>query len=196
MVKEPRLGRVKTRLAREIGAVEATRFYRTVTTTIIRRLAPDPRWRTVLAVAPDAAVASTAWSVNVQRLAQRNGDIGKRMTRALTTPCGPWSKTVLIGSDIPGVMAEHVALAFRLLRRADVVFGPADDGGYWMVGVRQPLYARSLFKTVRWSSPYALSDTIANLDGRKAMLAARLSDVDDAAGYIAVNRRSGASNCR
>lgn len=55
MAKAPVLGRVKTRLAREVGAVEAARFYRVALARLLARLGPDPRWLTVVAVAPDTA---------------------------------------------------------------------------------------------------------------------------------------------
>ena len=113
MVKEPRMGRVKTRLAREIGAVEATRFYRTISATIIRRLARDRRWQTLLSFTPDAAVASSAWPADVLRMAQRGDDIGERMLRALMMAEATSARTVLMGSDIVGITAEHIAEAFR-----------------------------------------------------------------------------------
>ena len=189
MVKEPRLGSVKTRLARGIGAVAATRFYRTVTANLIRRLAPSRRWQTVLAVTPDRALASPVWPRSVMRVAQGGGDIGARMARLLASSRnGP---VVLIGSDIPGVAAAHIAGAFEALKGKAAVFGPAKDGGFWLVGVRRARDIRGLFDGVRWSSPHTLADVLANLRGRTAGYAARLADVDDAAG-VAEAARPGA----
>lgn len=189
MVKEPYLGRVKSRLARDIGAVQATRFYRATTATILRRLARDSRWQTMLAVAPDTAVDAAAWPVHIPRLAQGRGDIGERMARALASEGHAAARAVLIGSDIPGITAAHIAAAFRCLRRNDFVFGPAEDGGFWLVGVRRPCDARALFTDVRWSSQHTLADTLAGLSGRKTGFAARLTDVDDAASLHATSRR-------
>ena len=91
---------------------------------------------------------------------------------------------VIIGSDIPGIQAVHIADAFARLGRHDVVFGPAADGGYWLVGVRHPLVASDLFRRVRWSSADALSGTLANLDRRqKVAFLETLDDVDDADSY-------------
>jgi rSAM/selenodomain-associated transferase 1 len=181
MVKEPRCGRVKTRLAREIGAVAATGFYRCVTANLIRRLARDARWRTVLAVAPDNALASRSWPDDVSRVSQGPGDIGQRMARQLSRDrTGP---AVLVGSDIPGLRASHIAEAFALLRRHEVVFGPAEDGGFWLVGLNSRAPFSRLFDGVRWSSPHALADTLKNASGLRVALAATLADVDDAASY-------------
>ncbi len=182
MVKEPRLGTVKTRLAREIGAVAATGFYRCVTANLIRRLARDRRWHTVLAVAPDSALASPSWPDDIDRLPQGRGDIGQRMERQLSRDCsdGP---AVLVGSDIPGLRASHIADAFALLRRHGVVFGPAEDGGFWLIGIAPGVRLAGLFDGVRWSSQHALADTLENAAGTRVALAATLSDVDDAASY-------------
>jgi uncharacterized protein len=183
MVKEPRLGAVKTRLAAEIGAAAATRFYRGATDHLIRRLASDRRWRTLLAVAPDAAIAARRWPARVPRLRQGGGDIGVRMERLLLAQRP--HPAVLIGSDIPGIAPRHIAEAFALLCRHDVVFGPATDGGFWLVGIKPLPHLPGMFRDVRWSSPDALADTLANLAGRRIGFAARLPDVDDAEGYWA-----------
>lgn len=181
MVKEPRLGAVKTRLAAEIGASSAVRFYRSVTAHLIRRLAFDPRWRTVLAVTPDAAVASRSWPSGLARMAQGRGDIGERMERLLRSQAP--RPAILIGSDIPAIEASHIAKAFGLLRRNDAVFGPAEDGGFWLAGLKALPRLSGVFDNVRWSSAHALSDTLANLSGRKVGFVARLSDVDDLEAY-------------
>lgn len=181
MVKEPRLGTVKTRLGREIGAAAATGFYRCTAANLIRRLARDRRWDTVLAVAPDSALGSAVWPGDIGRLPQGVGDIGERMARLLSRcRTGP---AVLIGSDIPGIRASHIAEAFALLRRHQVAFGPAEDGGFWLVGLTSRAPRFQLFKGVRWSSHHALADTLRNCAGLRVGIAATLCDVDDAASY-------------
>ncbi len=176
LAKAPRLGRVKRRLVAEIGAVEATRFYRTTLDRAVRRLARDRRWRTVLVVTPEPA----RWPRGVARRLQARGDLGRRMALAMRdlSP-GP---VVLVGADVPEIRAAHVMRAFRLLGRFDAVFGPAEDGGYWLVGVRRRPWIRGLFRGVRWSTAHALSDTLANLGpGHRAAFVDTLADVDDAA---------------
>jgi rSAM/selenodomain-associated transferase 1 len=181
MAKEPRLGAVKTRLGREIGPVAATRFYRGVTANLIRRLARDPRWRTVLAVAPDAALASPMWPAGIRRVSQGQGNIGARMARLLAA--GRGRPCVLVGSDIPGLSASHISEAFTLLRRSQVVFGPAADGGFWLIGVNARTRLSGMLDGVRWSSPHTLADTLNNLSAFTVGFAATLSDVDDGASY-------------
>jgi rSAM/selenodomain-associated transferase 1 len=186
MVKEPRLGAVKTRLARDIGPVQATRFYRTVTANLLRRLAADSRWRTVLAVSPDHAPPVPCLPAHVPRTSQGEGDLGVRMARLLRTQFP--AHAILIGSDIPGIRAQHIAEAFGVLKRHNAVFGPTGDGGFWLVGLKPLPRLEGAFRGVRWSSPFALSDTLANLERREVGFAANLLDVDDGYSYTNVGQ--------
>ncbi len=178
MVKAPVAGAAKTRLSAVIGSAEALRFYRSSTATLLRRVAPDPRWRTVLAVSPDRYVDSRFWPANLPRIAQGRGNLGDRMQRLLELPRGA---SILIGSDIPGVQARHIAEAFGILSRSRFVLGPAKDGGFWLAGVRRP--SPRLFRGVRWSTEHALADTLAMLPG-SAGFAATLADVDTEADWL------------
>ena len=177
--KEPRPGRVKTRLARDIGTTKAAWWYRHQTAQLLRTVGRDPRWRTVLAVSPDAAFASRGWPPGILRMAQGSGDLGTRMARALrTVPGGP---VAVIGSDIPGVRPAHIARAFRLLGQSDAVIGPATDGGYWLIGMRRgSLPVPGLFEDIRWSGPHAMADTVRSLGGLSVGFADELTDVDRA----------------
>ena len=180
MVKEPRPGRVKTRLGREIGHLDAARWFRRQSLALLRRLR-DPRWRLVLAVAPDAeGLRSRIWPADLPRIPQGPGDLGRRMGRLLRgLPPGP---ACVVGADVPGVDAARIAEAFRALGRADAVLGPATDGGYWLVGLRRTSRApATLFEGVRWSTPHALADTLATMPGLRVARAATLADVDTAA---------------
>jgi glycosyltransferase A (GT-A) superfamily protein (DUF2064 family) len=77
--------------------------------------------------------------------------------------------------------AEHIREAFRVLARADAVLGPADDGGFWLIGLARRKRAPRLFKGVRWSSKHALADTLKSLPRDFAVeRIAKLRDIDDA----------------
>lgn len=178
MVREPLAGRVKTRLARNAGTVAALRFYRAASTNLIRRLGNDPRWQLVLAVSPDKAVTSRAWPAGIARIPQGPGNLGDRMGQLLRQR-GPRA-SIIIGSDIPGVRPGHIASAFAMLGWSDAVFGPAADGGYWLIGAQPVRSPPDMFRNVRWSSAHALEDTLANLEGLKIAFAETLEDVDDA----------------
>ncbi|MRU16038.1 glycosyltransferase [Roseovarius sp. A21] len=180
MVKEPRPGRVKTRLGREIGMVPAAWWFRHQTKRLLWRL-DDPRWDLTLAVSPDnEGLQSRIWPVHLPRVAQGRGDLGDRMGRLLRgLPRGP---VCIVGGDIPGITPTHIVRAFAALGNHDAVFGPAPDGGYWLMGMKRvaPPPAK-LFKGVRWSSEHALSDTMASLPGLRIALVDTLNDVDEAA---------------
>jgi uncharacterized protein len=181
-LRAPRLGRVKSRLAAGIGALAALRFYRDTSARLLRRLARDARWRTELWVTPERDLKGR-WPVRAPRRGQGGGDLGRRMARVFATlPPGP---AVIIGSDIPAIGRAHVAAAFRALGRSEAVFGPAADGGYWLVGMRRrPRVPRGLFMRVRWSSRHALADTLAGLPrGMSVAMLETLADVDDADDY-------------
>jgi len=178
--RAPQLGQVKRRLARGIGAGAALAFYRRVLATVLRRVARDPRWRTVLAVTPDRAPrAGRLWPMKLTRHGQGRGDLGCRMARSLARR-GP---VCIIGADIPGLDARRVWRAFQALAAAEFVFGPAEDGGYWLIGARGGPLPYTLFDHVRWSTPHALADTLATLTNRRVAFADILADVDDAAAY-------------
>ncbi|MDD9740576.1 glycosyltransferase [Marinovum sp. SP66] len=180
MLKEPRPGRVKTRLGRDIGMGAAAWWFRHQTGRLLRRL-EDPRWQLILAVAPDRdGLQSRVWPAHLQRLPQGGGDLGARMARVFRSlPPGP---ACIIGGDIPGVTPAHVARAFAALGGHDAAFGPAPDGGYWLIGLRHPGRAPAGFLTgVRWSTEHAMADSIATLPGHRIARVDRLADVDTAA---------------
>lgn len=114
-------------------------------------------------------------------MSQGEGDLGERMHRLLAE--GP-RQSLLIGSDIPGIRPRHLAAAFRKLAGADAVFGPAADGGFWLVGISKPNRLKP-FRSVRWSSRYALTDTLENFRGLRVAFAAELADVDTRSAYAA-----------
>lgn len=179
MVKEPRAGRVKTRLARGIGVMRATQFYRHATAALLARVTRPSEWQTILAVAPDVARDNPAWPAHLARIAQGRGELGARMQRVMDgLPPGP---VLIIGSDIPGIQAEHIRAAFRALGRHGAVFGPAPDGGYWLVGLKRVPRVPRAFGNVRWSSAHTLGDTVRNLEGLSVARLGLLDDVDEAA---------------
>jgi uncharacterized protein len=178
LAKAPRLGRAKRRLAADIGALEALRFYRFTLARTIRRLGRDHRWKCWLFVDDGEA----RWPGHLPRRRQTRDDLGQRMDAALRSlPPGP---VVLVGSDIPGVTPSDIRDAFRQLAGNDAVFGPAADGGYWLVGLAHAKAAPGLFRDIRWSSEHALSDTVRNLHEANAYgLTIERNDVDDGPAY-------------
>ena len=177
MVKEPHPGRVKSRLAKDIGVIGASWWFRHQTSGLLRRL-QDPRWNLVLAVSPDAeGLRSRVWPAHVVRAPQGRGHLGDRMARLLRQAApGP---ACVIGADIPAVSRAEVWRAFRALGSADAVFGPAPDGGYWLIGLKHPRRQPPGFlQNVCWSTDSARADSRATLPGHLIAEVATLRDVD------------------
>ena len=179
--RAPRLGVGKRRLAREIGDRAALRFQVATLRRLVRALVRDGRFRVVLAVTPDGSFVPGL--KGVARVGQGRGDLGARMARVL----GKSRRAVLLGSDIPAAGVGDIRAAFAALGRVDAVFGPAVDGGYWLVGFGPRRVSRP-FKGVRWSSAHALADTLANFGGVKVGLLRALSDVDTAVDLAVIPR--------
>jgi rSAM/selenodomain-associated transferase 1 len=174
--KAPCLGTVKKRLACGIGDVAALRFYKTTLAGTLRKLNQLRGCELVLAVTPRGAFLRhpPGWRV----MGQSQGDLGVRMAQAFRDFSG--RQTVLVGADIPALGAEDIRAAFKALKHSHAVFGPAADGGYYLVGMsaRRPVRP---FANVRWSSPEALADTLENFRGLRVRKLRVLRDVDTAA---------------
>lgn len=191
--KAPVRGTVKTRLAATVGPGAALDFYRRTLTTVLTRLSSEPGWRLEIAVTPDdAALDETHWPAGIPRRPQGHGDLGERMARALAA-ARPHRPVLVVGSDVPNLEVLHVQRACVALATHDLVFGPAEDGGFWLIGARKPL-PPGLFHGVRWSSEHALSDTLRNAVDLTVALVDELEDVDDYAAYCRLRERAGAQS--
>ncbi len=183
MARAPRLGRGKRRLARDIGPLAAQQFYRRSTGALLRRLSGQPFWRLWLAITPDPAGGAPRglWPFAGELRGQGRGDLGARMGRLFQDlPPGP---VVIVGSDIPGITRRHIRRAFACLGDHDWVIGPADDGGYWLIGARRRPSLRLPFAAVRWSSPHTLADTRSDLKDQRVAELDRLTDIDTGADW-------------
>ncbi len=154
-------------------------------TRLVRLMARDARFDTVLAVTPDRTASARDFAhLGVRVVPQGDGDLGRRMIRALRSAGA--RPAVVIGSDIPALSPVHAAAAFRAMGAAGVVFGPARDGGYWLIGARHPERLKvGALDGVRWSGPHALEDSVARLVPA-VVLDVVLDDVDDGAAYRAL----------
>ena len=180
--RAPRLGAVKRRLAHGIGARAALRFHQATLNQLVRALAAERRFRTVLAVTPDRV----RLPFRLQQNPQGGGDLGVRMHRAFWRY--PRARVAIVGCDIPDAGPEDVRAAFRALGRSDAVFGPAADGGYWLVAM-SPRRPSRPFTRVRWSTEHALQDTLANFAHRRVTLLRTLRDVDTAKDLGCLHKR-------
>ncbi len=183
MARVPSAGRVKTRLARDVGTVEALRFYRHQLVRTCHTLANRRQWRLLLSLTPDHAHWG-GWLPVDAIVGQGHGGLGERMQKLFDEiGQGP---LIIIGADIPAITPAIISRAFHLLQGHDMVFGPACDGGYWLVGQSRHRQTLRPFARVRWSTPHALADTLQNLAGRSVALVDELADVDQGADLLSV----------
>lgn len=175
-------GRAKTRLARDLGPERAAAVYAELLRTALRaaRAVDAARY---LYLPPGDALAPARWPLQGFTVApQCDGDLGARMesTFAELFDAGH-ERVVLVGSDLPDLSPSHLEDALRRLRSVETVFGPATDGGYWLVGQRSP--GRDLFAGIPWSTATVWDRTRARLDAHGWAYAAlpELDDVDDVA---------------
>ena len=193
--RAPEPGRVKTRLAAAVGEAAALACYRALGERVVRAVAGAAAWRTVVAFTPPAGRdATAAWlGAAADYEPQCDGDLGARMAHAVARREREGaSRIAVIGTDCPDVDAAVVADALARLDGADVVLGPALDGGYYLIALRAPAArARALFEDVPWSSPDTLAVTLrrAEAAGLTVSLLAPLRDVDTVEDLEAWERR-------
>ena len=188
MVKEPRPGKVKTRLGDDIGMIEAAWWYRHQSLSLIRNVV-HPKWETVIAVTPDIeGQKSRVWPPELKRISQGMSDLGERMLKIIESfRVGP---ICIIGSDIPDVSIEKIDRAFKVLMRNEFVLGPTLDGGFWLFGTRKiRTISKKTFKNVRWSSIYAYEDTVKTLETERWACCDILRDVDNITDYMAAQKK-------
>ncbi len=192
MARAPRLGAVKRRLARDIGALAALNFYRRNLAKLLRELGRDRRWTLWLAMTPDRAARNPVGRGRYRIVPQGRGDLGARMGRFLHgLPPGP---VVIVGTDIPDLRRGHIAGALCALGSNDWVFGPAADGGYWLIGAaRRRPGPRDPFAQVRWSSAHTRADTLANLRRFRVAYLEQLADIDTGADLMEFRSRDALS---
>jgi len=183
-LKAPRPGFAKTRIAATLGDAAALDIHKELVTGTLARVAGAPDEIDVeLRFAPDdAATEIEPWlRPGWRTVPQGGGDLGARMSRAFEdTFADGCTGVVVIGTDCPDLTAEDLRAAWDALIDHDVAVGPAEDGGYWLLGTSAPRPA--LFAGIAWSSSTVLAETlsIARAEGLSVRLLRRLNDVDTA----------------
>lgn len=180
-LKSPVPGTVKTRLAKTIGASQATQIYKTLVISQLSRLPKNSQVE--IHYAPSEANYSfRKWlGPGFAYFPQVEGNLGDRMRTAISSAFERGAREVIcIGADCPSLLQIHFEQTQDYLsnEKDDLVIGPANDGGYYMIGLRRNIVG--LFDGVRWSSDHTLEDTLRN--ARKANLRVRLletmNDID------------------
>lgn len=174
-VKNPKLGRVKSRLANSIGEQSALKLYLeflNITASTLKNCPQD----IVIYFSED--IDSDLLN-NYRQRVQKGADLGEKMFHAFAEGFAEgYEKIVLIGSDIPDLKPEHIQAAFQKLEDHKAVFGPAEDGGYYLIGLSQPI--KFPFEIQEWSTSTVLNNTLDNLKNNNIdyALIEMLNDID------------------
>ncbi len=174
-VKNIKLGTVKTRLAKTIGDYGAFEVYSElvkITEKATARLDVDKR------IYFSNAIVDSKWQNNYKAV-QQGVDLGERMLNAFKDGFDAgYKKIVLIGSDLPEINETHIQKGINALNENDVVFGPAEDGGYYLIGLSK--LESTIFSNKPWSQSHLLEVTLKELHSNniEVGILETLNDID------------------
>lgn len=174
MAKRPEKGEVKTRLAADVGDEAALKVYEYLLQQTFQTCQDFKMDTTIF-----WSAQPNIHSVFNEEL-QVGNDLGEKMWNAISAV--DFEKIIVIGTDCPDLTTHHIHEAFHLLDNCDVVFGPALDGGYYLIGMKSR--ESSIFQDIHWSTASVLKESIQKCSecGKSYALLPVLSDIDDIQG--------------
>ena len=184
-IKNPELGKAKTRIAKDLGDEAALAIYEelleemrliTAATPVRRQL-----WYSSFVDENDG------WDADMfEKKRQKGNDLGERLENAFNDAFEQGAqKAVVIGSDCPYFSADDLLYAFEALEKTDAVVGPTFDGGYYLLGMKQ--FLPGVFKDIAWSTETVFEETLKQLGaaGLSCTVLKKLHDIDHAEDYDA-----------
>ncbi|HEY7636445.1 MAG TPA: TIGR04282 family arsenosugar biosynthesis glycosyltransferase [Gemmatimonadales bacterium] len=159
-LKAPRIGTVKTRLATEVGDRRALRLYRVLVSRTIAAVREAGLDVIIWFTPGDAASEMRFWLGDWDFRPQASGDLGARLA-ASARAIEPGRGWIAVGADCPRLGVDHLREASTLVERGELVIGPAEDGGYYLIGGPTPL--PDLFSDMPWSTSRLLEETRSRL---------------------------------
>ena len=182
VAKRPAAGQTKTRLTPPLSPTQAAGLYECFLGDTLDVIRQTPEVQPVVAYLPASAESYFATlAPDFERLVQEGNDLGERLDNALNHYLGRgYARVAIMNSDGPNLPVHCLTAAFEGLAEADVVLGPCDDGGYYLIGLKRP--APRLLRAVRMSTPQVTADTLALAaeEGLQVTLLPTWYDVDDA----------------
>ena len=174
--RNPVLGKCKTRLAQTVGNENALAIYKILlhhTVSIVENLPYDKA-----VYYSDKVTKNDTWEdSNYQKFKQEGEDLGDRMLNAFKNSFqAGYEKVIIVGSDIIDLKQNHIYEAFKALDANDVVIGPAEDGGYYLLGMKEML--PFVFKNKNWGTSSVYSDTLSDLRTSSVLRLETLNDID------------------
>lgn len=176
-IKNPELGKVKTRLAKDVGDEQALKIYNSLL-TFTRNVTLEVDVQRFLFYDTQVAIDDDWSNSDFNKRTQPDGDLGDRMKHAFKEVLDAHDKAIIVGSDCPQLSPDIIRQAFAFLDDHDVVTGPTYDGGYYLLGMKalHPF----VFDDMIWSTDRVFSTTRERIAANGFSLATldRLSDVD------------------
>lgn len=180
-VKTPIAGNVKTRLAIDIGGDNAVELYKAFVNDILDILKVSGFDFIIFFTPADSLDCIKSFiGNNYVFYAQDGNNLGEKMANAFKKVFDDETEmAILIGSDTIDITSDDLKVAFDTLCSYDMVLGPADDGGYYLIGFKKAAFQRSYFNNVRWSTQFAMEDTLKNInDSCSFKLLEKKRDID------------------
>jgi rSAM/selenodomain-associated transferase 1 len=194
-LKPPVPGRVKTRLAKDIGAAAACTIYRNLADHSVQQADASGIPLVLFFDGVTHDELPEDWRVAAIRcLPQQGADLGQRMAAAFNALFAEGAQqVVLIGSDIPGIDRSYLQQAFQLLAHHDLVIGPALDGGYCLIGFNRQGFTPAVFSSISWSTEQVLDQSLARATnaGLSVGLLPVLRDIDTLEDLLAQEKQGG-----
>jgi rSAM/selenodomain-associated transferase 1 len=192
--KWPVLGNVKTRLAHDIGDEKALQVHKDLMDVVLEKLmlaqfegieCDVQLWLNEIPEnkAGMLEVINKTSANNIQFKLQKGDNLGNKMANAIVTSLQYYSKVIIVGSDCPNISTDTLAKARDALNKTDVVLGPAEDGGYVLIGASN--FNESIFNNVAWGQGKVFDKTVENMNtfNFSYSLLAQSWDVDDLVDY-------------
>jgi len=182
LLKYPEAGKVKTRLAKDVGDQRAAEIYSEMSKTIIDNVSESNGYETVIFFTPPEKENEIRnWLRNKQcSITPQTGEtLGNKIVNAFARVFSSGSdKAVIIGTDCIDVSSQTITQAINSLENVDVVLGPAEDGGYYLLGLNRPV--PEIFQEIEWSTDRVLHQTLERLKEMKLSyeLLKTLKDID------------------
>jgi rSAM/selenodomain-associated transferase 1 len=169
-VKFPEEGKIKTRLARDIGDAHAVKLYRCFILDMLDSFAHIPQQVCICYAPEESEHRFKEWlGETYLYMPQYGHDLGERMCRSFQEAFEQGFQHVcIIGSDLPDLPCQYVAEAFERLHSFDSVIGPSHDGGYYLLGFQRETFFPEIFQDISWSQSSVYAETVKKFEQREA----------------------------
>ncbi len=174
--RNPELGKVKTRLAATIGDFNALEIYKILLNHTVKIVGEIQVSKRVLY--SEIIIHNDIWDPNIyQKKKQLGNDLGEKMRNAFAEGfIDGYKKIIIIGTDLFDLEVSDIENAFEKLENYDVVIGPADDGGYYLLGLKS--IPKGVFLNKNWGSNRILKDTLKDIEELNVFLLKSKNDID------------------